>query len=345
MIGAVIHGAEPLDSGMFQEIISSADDVGRILMAGTTGAAAVVDAGLEGRIEILTHRLVSSAVRELSEDHELILIVNQGKTLEGSLRFASVVRHRSCPSDSAVIMLDDGFHCVLNPGAEQIWRPIAERFCPERMPVPDYQESEVRVLHGVLPGESVWVNGNVIGVALNENPRIWRNPEGGLEFDGIEIRRSALAHAGDFDHLAAKIRSGKVRRTSSIPVSLPRQGGSRAIFIDHQAERALDDCDDVCIAVTVGDDTTCIAAGLLYRFSIPVVGIVDGDVDGICDEELTFPGSFIIEVEAGKDDVVGERVKELLFSGGHVLEEVDSKSMIEMVRDIASCYKVDERRC
>ncbi len=345
MIGIVIHGAEPLDSGTFQEIASHLDGVGRIIMAGTTGAIAAIDAGLEGSVEMLGHKLVSSAVKELSDEHDLILIINQGKTLEGSLRFASVVRHRSCPIDSAVVMLDDGFHSVLSPGSESIWMPIAEMFCPERKEVPDYRDTEARVLHGVIPGESIWVNGNVIGVALSENPRIWRNPEGGLEFEGIEIRESALAHAGDFDHQAAKIRSGKVRRTRSTPVSLPRKGGSRAILIDHQAERALDDCEDVCIAVTVGDDTTCIAAGLLYRFSIPVVGIVDGDVDGICDEELTFPGSVIIEVEPGKDDLVGGKVKELLFSGGSALEGADPDEIIKMVRYIASCHTVNEKRC
>ena len=33
------------------------------------------------------------------------------------------------------------------------------------------------------------------------------------------------------------------------------------------------------MVVTVGDDTTLVAADILYRFNVPIIGITDGDLD------------------------------------------------------------------
>ncbi len=343
MIGAVIHGAEPLDSGIFQEIIASIEDVGRLIMAGTTGATAVVDCGLQTRVEMLTHNLVSSAVRELSESHDLVLIINQGKTLEGSLRFASVIKSRSCPCDVPVIMMDAGFHCVLNPGMEEVWYPMVQRFCPVKREVPDCQDSDVRTLHGVIPGENVWVDGNVIGRACKSNPRIWRDDNGVLCFDGIEIRQSAFEHVKDFDHRAAKIRSGKVRRTNARPFSIPNGVGDQIILVDHDAEDCLRSREGVHLAVTIGDDTSRIAGALLYRFSIPVFGIIDGDEDGICDEEVFFPGSVLFTVRPGFDDVVGRILKNELFDGGRYVSGC-TRFVEDAVRKAVSPYIISEKR-
>ena len=343
MIGAVIHGAEPLDSGIFQEILSSIDDVGRIIMAGTTGAASVIDAGLEGRVEILTHNLVSSAVRELSESHELVLIVNQGKTLEGSLRFASIIKHRSCPCGIPVIMMDDGFHCVLTPGDESVWKPIIQRFCPNEEKVPDYQDSDTRVLHGVIPGENIWIDGNVIGRATKSNPSICKDEDGVLCFSGIDIRQSAFEHVKDFDINTAKIRSGKVRRTSGKPAFVPNGVGDKVILVDHDAEECLRTRKGVHLAVTIGDDTTRIAGSLLYRFSIPIIGVIDGDEDGICDESILFPGSVLFTVRPGFDDVVGRLLKDGLFDGNISIPS-DFRSVEEAVRKAVTPFLIAENR-
>ncbi len=344
MFGIVLHGPETLDTGRFQQIEEILGEADVVMMAGTMGAASVIDSGLQDRIIILRHHLVSDAVKELAESCDIVLIVNMGKTVEGSLRFASVVRHRVLPLSTPIVLIDDGFHCVLNPATGGEWMDRIEGFCPKRMEIPEYRDSEVRVLHGVLPGESIWVDGNVIGKALSHKPRIWRGPEGVLNFDGIEIRPSALAHVGDFDHRTAKIRSGKVRRTASKPFSLPCNGGGRAILIDHQAERAIDDRHDVGVAVTIGDDTTRISGNLFHRFSIPVIGIIDGDEDGICDEAFIHPGSVVFVVSPGKDDVIGEMVFKGLFKQGYEISNPGLEDIERYVRAAASEHLLEEIR-
>lgn len=343
MIGLVIHGPEPLDSGFFQDVIKMLDYEVVAYMAGTTGATAVIDAGLEETVKILKFPNISSAVKTLSGNCDLVLVINLGKTQEGSLRLASIVKKRISPSRVPVIMFDQGFHCILSPGGDSLWRDVADRFCPKELIVPYHGDETIRTIFGVKPGENIWVNGNVIGKAIKEKPKIWRDVSGDLCFDGIDIRPSAYSHVKDFDHINAKIRSGKIRRTKAEPRSLSARMGDNVILVDHDAEECLRAREGAHLAVTVGDDTTRIAGSLLYRFSIPVIGIIDGDEDGICDEQLLFPGSMVFVVRPGCDDFVGQALKESLFDGGTTIAEKDVQSVIESVREAVSPYLVTER--
>jgi len=82
--------------------------------------------------------------------------------------------------------------------------------------------------------------------------------------------------------------------------------------------------------VTVGDDTTSIAGDILKRFDVRLIGITDGDADGLIsgirsgalDEYVNFlpPGSVIIRLKPERDDVVGKEVKERIFGGREELE-------------------------
>ncbi len=65
-------------------------------------------------------------------------------------------------------------------------------------------------------------------------------------------------------------------------------------------------------AVTVGDDTTAVAGDILRRFGVPVIGIVDGDGDGLHKGKLA-AGSLVLTV--GADDKAGLKVKKEIFGG------------------------------
>lgn len=52
------------------------------------------------------------------------------------------------------------------------------------------------------------------------------------------------------------------------------------------AEDAFEAAPGASLAVTVGDDTTQIAADILARLGIPVIGIVDGDLDRLAGVHL-----------------------------------------------------------
>ncbi|MCD4816947.1 MAG: DUF2117 domain-containing protein, partial [Methanosarcinales archaeon] len=83
----------------------------------------------------------------------------------------------------------------------------------------------------------------------------------------------------------------------------------------HSAENTFEIAKDADMAVVVGDDTTAVAGDLLTRLGIPMIGIIDGDRDGITHHAHVPPGSVVIRVSPGNDDIVGRRVREEIFGG------------------------------
>jgi len=56
----------------------------------------------------------------------------------------------------------------------------------------------------------------------------------------------------------------------------------KVAFVDHTGYDVFKFLDEgICCAVTVGDDTTAIVGDVLERFGLPIIGIVDGDRDGL----------------------------------------------------------------
>jgi hypothetical protein len=64
-------------------------------------------------------------------------------------------------------------------------------------------------------------------------------------------------------------------------------------------------------AVVVGDDTSRIVGDILYRYSMPVIAITDGDWDRLLKNERFFPGSVVLTVDM--DDEVGKEIYECIF--------------------------------
>ncbi|MGZ7201325.1 MAG: DUF2117 domain-containing protein, partial [Halobacteriota archaeon] len=79
----------------------------------------------------------------------------------------------------------------------------------------------------------------------------------------------------------------------------------------------------ICL-VTIGDDTTAICSDILSRVGIPVVGITDGDADGIYHAARTVQGSMIICIQNGSDDEIGRLLEEqnVFGNGNHTLDEL-----------------------
>jgi hypothetical protein len=98
------------------------------------------------------------------------------------------------------------------------------------------------------------------------------------------------------------------------------------VLIDHAAELVFELAVGAKLAVTIGDDTTAIAGDILYRLGIPIFGITDGDCDDLICRTRFFPGSIVLRLTAGKDDIVGKKLKDELFRGEDsiVLEDINS---------------------
>ena len=65
----------------------------------------------------------------------------------------------------------------------------------------------------------------------------------------------------------------------------------------------------------MGDDTTRIATSLLARLGVPVIGIVDGDEDGICGDPPRPPVRPPFGLRPGNDDQLGAAVRDRIFGG------------------------------
>ena len=97
-------------------------------------------------------------------------------------------------------------------------------------------------------------------------------------------------------------------------------GNSHVVaYLDHAAEDIYK-LKDTDLVVTVGDDTTLVAADILFRFNVPVFGITDGDLDKVVENGFKAHGSTIIELESGWDDIIGDKIYREYFKGIETIE-------------------------
>ena len=101
---------------------------------------------------------------------------------------------------------------------------------------------------------------------------------------------------------------------------------------------------DSDLVVTVGDDTTLVAADILYRFRVPIIGITDGDLDRVVEEGFRTVGSMIVELESGYDDIIGKKIFLELFNGRQTMEieniENFKSKIIQIISNTTSRYNL-----
>jgi hypothetical protein len=181
-----------------------------------------------------------------------------------------------------------------------------------------------RPVFGARPGESVIVNGIVIGKALSDNVVIISSGGRITGMDGGRLKPHGIEKLEHVDLSSAIVRSGVLRDAVTTPRVLERKASGYAVIIDHSAESTFEIAKDADMAVVVGDDTTAVAGDLLTRLGIPMIGITDGDRDGITHHAHVPPGSVVIRLSPGNDDIVGRRVREEIFGGRGRMEIEDA---------------------
>jgi hypothetical protein len=67
----------------------------------------------------------------------------------------------------------------------------------------------------------------------------------------------------------------------------------------------------VCGVLAIGDDTSAVCGHICSHRGIPVLGIVDGDADGIVPDRYP-SGSVILHVCEGRDDDLGREVAAMI---------------------------------
>jgi hypothetical protein len=346
-IGIVVHGPEVVDTGSALRLISYLKGLGEVnaVLGGTMGRVAVMDAGLQGLIDISSRRRPSQAIKDLQAVSDLIVVLNQAKSRESGLGFGANLAAK-VDSGKPVVQVDCGGRFVARlAGGEEPAQSIAAELDLELLALP--QECSIskdgddirRHLTGVLPGELITVNGFVVAKATESSVEI--RAEGGriVEAKGARLKHHGLGKLAAIDLEKAIIRTGSIRRTRAQP-RLAEGRGQGAVLIDHCAEGALDAAWGAGVAVTVGDDTTAIAGDVLARLGIPVIGIVDGDIDRLSLETLMAKGSRLIRVRPGSDDDVGRQVREEIFQGGD-RADLEPDAMARLIVDLAGDRVLD----
>jgi len=351
-IGVVVHGPEVVDSGSALKVLSYLEKFGstNAVLGGTMGRLAVMDAGIEDIIRISPSRRPSQSIRDIQPDSDIIVLLNQAKTRDTGMAFGTKVAAHA-GATRPIVHIDCGgrFTAVFygNMKAKEIAKTAARDLGLDYLspPLPDEKgiSSDSSIVHdgdivkrrltGVRPGELISINGTVVARATSGSVEVWAQKGRITDIKGAEPKVHGLEKLSDVDLATAVIRSGNIRRTEAKPRALECKGNGAAL-IDHCAEDAFELAEGTCIAVTVGDDTTAIAGDILSRKSIPVIGIVDGDIDGLSQRTISPKGSVVIRVEPGFDDIMGRRVKEEIFEGKNRVS-LRASDLLERVLEIA----------
>ena len=364
LLGLLVHGPEVIDEGEVEEaieILKGARFEVEAALGGITGKTAVIDAGMRGVIDISKDMKPSEVLADfVKRGIDFILLVNHAKTEEsgfvlgeGILR--NFIDRGGAKGNLSFVQLEYSSRVsvrwLAKPGDEHVYRKIRGvlRGFKEREPhklEPRYKkEADVmyREIRGVHPGEKIVVDGVVIGTVSPEckDNSITLVAKGGKLVDvvGGTLITHNLEKLPQLDLNKEMIKTGRVirrtkpkiiRRETRSPEKKRKKIACFFYTVEHLFPKIEETDGDVEVAITIGDDTTSIAGDILKRFGIRMIGITDGDVDGLIEgigggalEEYTrfLPnGSVIIRLKPERDDIIGKRIQEEIFKNTDEIE-------------------------
>jgi len=361
-IGVIIHGPEIIDSGgarLVLDILMAHYEV-EAFLGGTMGRTAVIDAYLEDRIDITRRVGLSEAINSL-QGVDATFLLNRGKTVDSGIAFGRIVvsrtKHipiiqieRPMDDDGAVIPWNDALPWakqvagMLNlpirmpPAAQDVLLVRTDRTGGDGRTHGAGGDQTRRIIQGVVPGETIRINGIVVGIAVSDDVEIVVADGRIVNIAGARIKEHGIEKLGRIDPGTALVRTGSIRRTDHVPrigTAERRRTNLCVVLIDHDAESTFEIAAGADLAITIGDDTTAIAGDLLYRHGIPIIGITDLDIDNVLTNTTIFPGSAVLRVESGYDDIVGGMVQDTVFGGMARMRASSIDSVKEQVIAIA----------
>jgi hypothetical protein len=339
-IGVVIHGPELIDSGKIVDVVEALRPFGpvSVIVGGTMARVAALDNHMTF-IDTSKKITTSDALAQVS-NKEVLVLANCGKTSETGTVFGQIVSSHLQRSviqverpglvDGSVILWlgEDGdksgnVQYVARHLSDHLSLTLIEKQ-KKALSVEEAGDIVSRQVHGAKKGEPVLVEGMVVGTVAGDDVAIVTRRGTIIDIVGVATKAHGLEKIGSIDLRTAYIKTGRLRtinepcdRRSLLP-SRPLKRGA-VTFINHCAESTLDSVNEKTIcAITVGDDTTVICGDILSRAGIPIIGIIDGDGDGIYTDSCISEGSIIIRLENASDDDVG-----LMLEGHAILDQND----------------------
>lgn len=356
-LGLLIHGPEVIDEGEVEEAIvtlkkSRFELV--VALGGIMGKAAVIDAGLQHVIDISNDSKPSEVVYDfVNQGLDFILLLNHAKTEESGLMLAEgILRYfidrGGTEKNISFVQLEYSNRIIipwlLKRGDGDVYKQLTAIFslfrerAPYKLVSRCKKESDLlyRTIKGVHQGEKIVVNGVVVGIAACEHTVTLVAKEGKIvKILGGSLIEHNLEKLPFLDLNSALIKTGSlIRRTKprSIRIeNVPIKNKKKACFfysVDNLFPKMMKS--DIAVAVVIGDDTTSIAGDILKRFGISMIGITDGDADGLIDgirsgalaeyDKFLPPDSMVLRLKPERDDIIGEKVKLDIFNGGYEIE-------------------------
>ena len=319
----MVHGPEAIYTGEMGQAITFLSGLGsaRAVAAGTMCRTAIIDMGLESVIDISRCELPSVALASL--ECRAPILVNNGKTLDSGIAFGEIVvsrakraavqLERASEGDGMVILWEFGDSRSIKDIAVQLadhfnLQLISEQ--PKKIPVINENGTEYHAVRCTSPGEPLFVNGVFVGTVISPEVTVQVLDGKISRIEGIRAKETGLARIAGLRMVEAKFKSGHIRKKAISPfMCRPRDGAGRMAVIDHRAFYSLDSIgDDTVCALTVGDDTTEVAGDVLARRGVRIIGITDGDADGVLGDAMKACGSVVLKVKGITDDEAGAAV-------------------------------------
>lgn len=311
----VVHGPDIFDLGHARWLIDHVRPV-RTIVSGIMARTAAEESGLPLEFAGQPPSLV------LNDLVGPVFLANCGKTPESGRIFGRIIAGRLVPKGLVHLECSDRIIYTWND-ADLLLAGLLSRatgFPVEQCTSAPDVDAELREIRGCIPGEPVFVNGLVIGTATATTVVIRGHdcriePVSGLQPKPHGFEK--LARLGPVSPARAWCKSGVVRRQNPAVREEMRCGISkgRVILVDHCGHSLYKDLDgDVAGVLALGDDTTSVCGHICAHRGIPVLGIVDGDADGVITPRFV-PGSVVILVEPGCDDKIGHEIADNIPSG------------------------------
>jgi hypothetical protein len=202
-IGIVLHGPEIVDTGSAKRIIDIFSREHEVVakLGGTMGRTAVLDAGLEGVIDISLGLTPSETIMAMKDSIDLAVLLNHGKTQDTGRHFGRIVASKISQLPLVHIERPDSEGSIIYYSTEakrcaehvrSILRgtydlPI-ELGCPAPLHIRTEGELVIRRISGAFAGENIRLEGAVIGEVTRSEPEIVCKNGRIVELRGIKAK-------------------------------------------------------------------------------------------------------------------------------------------------------------
>ncbi|MCX8181521.1 MAG: DUF2117 domain-containing protein [Candidatus Methanomethyliaceae archaeon] len=329
-----LHMSGVFDTGWAERMLFVIKKYGDFVavVGGTIGAVAMMDAQLESEVIIIKEKF-SDWVKNNRFDFDVVVNVMYTSDVERMMADSWYIYKRTA---LPVVGVETNSRAIAfwGEGAREFAHVLSDDLRFEFKEGKDFGTTfwkegrkEFRRILAVAPGDWILINKIVVGKAETKDVVVICENGNILDIKGATIKRHGVEKLGRIELSEVKIDTIKVLRhnvKNKRGIVLKTGISKKVAYVEHAGYDVLKLLDEgVCSAVTVGDDTTAIVGDIFSRFGIPIIGITDGDADGLLQQGEVALGSIIFKVKS--DDEAGRIIFEQVFESKPFYEgEFDS---------------------